>query len=189
MNASADAPALGALERLTSSTAFRILFGFAVLLVAPVMLAGWVATPIMLLLAASHDWVWAVLPTAAGTVGIVGWIRAHRPLTGARSGTPELTMACLAIGIAAALVPSVFAAAAWIDVTEPDEWAWVATAFAAAHVIVALRAIGWIQRLARDHATRTSQRFDAIPLVFLLVAVALAVGAFTINMTLLELPS
>jgi hypothetical protein len=184
MNASADAPKLGSLERLASSKAFGILFGFAMLLVAPVVVAGWGLT--LLMLAPGGEWVWPLLPTAAGTLGVVGWIRAQQHVDAARSGGIDLTIACLAIGVAATLVPMGFAAALWIDAPYLGSGPWVATVFAAAHFIVAVRAMGWMQRLARHHAASTGEGFDSLPLLFLLIAVALAVVALTISLTLLE---
>jgi hypothetical protein len=170
-----------AVDRLTRSEVFTALFALATLVVVPVLLMGLVGTPLLLLSSASPDrWVGPVLLTAAGTAGVVGWIRAHWQIGPSPRGSVETTMTCLSLGVAAALVPIGFAAFAWID-GEYEGSIWVITIVGAAHAIVSIAAVGWMQRVAWHYADRTGRNFDSLPMIFLLVAVGWAAAAILVG--------
>ena len=176
----------GAIDRLTSSVAFRAIFAVAMLLVVPLLVVGAVFTPIFVVGAPAHYWIWVLLPTVGGVLGIAGLIRARRQLGAAAPGRLETTLACLAAGVAAALVPIGVACFAWQDPSTFGPGSWVATAVAAAHLVVVAAAIGWMQRLVRRHTVLTGVRFDPLPLVFLLLAAALALCVATVTVSISE---
>jgi hypothetical protein len=170
-----------AVDRLTRSEVFTALFALATLVVAPVLLMGWLGTPLLVLSSSSSDrWVGYVMLTAAGTAGVVGWIRAHWQIGASPRGSVETTLICLALGVAAALVPIGFAAFAWIEGEYQGSTIWATTIVGAAHAIVSIAAVGWMQRLAWHYADRTGRRIDSLPIIFLLVAVALAAAAILV---------
>ena len=183
MNAGRAAHGMRAMERLTSSMAFRVAVGTAVLFVVPVLLLGLGVSPLMLAFASPPEAIPPLLLTAAGVAGVVGWFRA-----GARRASPELTLTCLALGFAAALAPAGFAALTWVAADLAESWVWIVTLVAAAHLVMAVAAIGWMQRVVRLHRERTGERFDALPLVFLLLALALAIGATLVTARLAVTP-
>jgi hypothetical protein len=170
-----------AVDRLTRSEGFTALFAVATLVVGPVLLLGWLGTPLLLL--SMSDPARSIpyfLLTAAGTAGVVGWIRAHWQIGPSPRGNVETTMICLSLGVAAALVPIGFAAFAAIPRGHVGANVWAATILAAAHAIVAIAAVGWMQRLAWHYADRTGRRFDTLPVIFLLVALGLAAAAIVV---------
>jgi hypothetical protein len=179
---------VGAIERLTNSMAFHAAFGTAALVVVPVLLLGLVVSPLLLALDSPAAATPPLLLTAAGVAGVAGWLRAHWLVRAAPRGNLDVTLACLAIGVAAALVPSGLAGLLWVEWIEADRRfgprPTLVTLVAAAHLVVAVSAIGWMQRLARHYARRTGERYDALPMVFLLLALALALVATLIAVSL-----
>ena len=71
----------GTLERLTNSTAFAVLFGMASVVLAPVVLFGLIALPVVILGkggAKVGDELALLLPYG-GLIGYIGLFRARRP--------------------------------------------------------------------------------------------------------------
>ena len=181
MNARHPPQRMRAADRLTRSEAFSVLFAMATFVVVSVLLVGWIGTPLLLLSSSKPDqWVAYVLLTAAGTAGVVGWIRAQRQIGPSPRGSIETTMICLSLGVAAALVPIGFAAWAWTDAEHVGSKIWATTIVGAAHAIVIIGAVGCMQRLGWHYADRTGRRFDSLPVIFLLVALGLATAAILV---------
>jgi len=168
---------IGMLERLTSSTAFAVLLVLAGLILGPVLLLGLAALPMFLSVVpvTSKPEVWAVaLLPLGGLIGVVGLVLTLRPPeTSIRYG---ITLVCLAIGVATAIV---LAATLVIGASAGDLLSVVTVPVLAVPVLAAL---GRVARLRRLRAAVQGRAQDALPLIFLglalgELAIALAIGA------------
>jgi hypothetical protein len=63
-------------------------------------------------------------------------------------------------------------------------WLSATMLFAAANVVWATSGIAWLQRLPRRYTERTGRAFDGLPALLLFQAVALAVTAAAITLSL-----
>ena len=163
------------LERLTSSTAFAVLFGLASVAVAPIVLVGLVMLPgVIVGKAGMHlgDYLGLLLPYG-GLIGYVGLFRARRPSTSVKDYW--ITLVCLGVGTttAATLIGAFIAIGVGVD------W------FAAGAIIVLslpiIAALGRIARLRRLRSAAEGRLPDSLPLIFLTVAFAEALCAIAIG--------
>ena len=167
----------GLLERLTSSTAFAVLFGMASIVIAPSVLIGIAMLP-GIVLGELHpelgDKLGLLLPYG-GLIGYIGLFRARRPPT----STADYwgTLVCLGIGIATAAMLGVglVAISAGFDLFSAGVIAVLSLPIVAA--------LGRIARLRRQRADDGRVR-DSLPLIFLGLAVAEALCAIAIGMQL-----
>ena len=175
-----------AIDRWTDTATFRLLLLLSGLVSMPILLVGLVAT--VSLLAAAIGEQRAELEGAAvvslaigGALGMLGYFRAHAGARRPRGHNVTATLLLLAIGVATALFVAGFAAAeaieSWLPPWGSARWLVFAAPFVIAHVVWAIAGIGWMQRLVRRYAEDTEGAFDAMPVVFLAVAIALATAA------------
>jgi hypothetical protein len=158
---------------------FAVLFGCATVVLLPILGAGVLVSPIVLLLASSaqpDDWL-MLLSTIGGVIGFIGLLRARRA---AHSPTDDrVTIIFLAIGIATAigLAVALVAVAGLLGHYEQLSAAGVVVL-----VIPVLAALGAISRLRRLRAAAEGQPApDRLPLIFLAMALlelalAIAIG-------------
>ena len=164
----------GLLERLTSSTAFAVLFGIASIVLAPSVLMGIAMLP-GIVFGELHpeigDKLGLLLPYG-GLIGYIGLFRARRPPT----STADYwgTLVCLGIGVATAatLAGSLIAIGAGVDLFSAG-----AIAVLSLPIVAAL---GRIARLRRLRAADEGRVLDSLPLIFLGLAVAEGVCAIAI---------
>jgi hypothetical protein len=165
------------IERLTSTMLFAVLFGISIASAVLLLLAGLALVPMLLV---SADSVWSMFPLgliAGGVVGIVGLVRSRRHALTARSGSVERTMICLMVGIAAALVVVGYLVIALSELPRFDGTeVLLGSILAVPHAILILAGIGSMQRLKRRYAADAGEPFDTLPVIFFLLALALAVG-------------
>jgi hypothetical protein len=126
--------------------------------------------------------------SAGGVLGLVGYGRA---LVGVRKPDRHnvtATLLCLAAGVVTALAVAGYCAVGALDgVREPwvsPVWVSLTTLFAAANVVWAVSGVAWMQRLPRRCVEQTGRKFDGLPTLLLFIAVALAVTATAITMSL-----
>jgi hypothetical protein len=183
MSARRDRHAEGLLERITSSTGFLVVFALSVVIVAPTLLVGVLGTILAITMASPRLWVLPAMLVAGGFLGMLGWFRAHRHAHEMWHGRIEATLVLLAVGVAAAAGGTAmlaYEAAADIRSWSESPVPWFGAAVVAAHVVVILRALGWMRRLAREYAERTGIRFDGLPVMFLLLGIAQLAGVILI---------
>jgi hypothetical protein len=153
----------GLLERLTSSTAFAVLFGIAATILAPTLLLG-VLVSAMALIFGFHetDDLALLLVTFGGVVGVIGLARARRAPTSRFDY--RLTLAALASGLvtAAAIVGALAARTGLEDKLTMAAIALMVPPF--------LAGLGRISRLRRLRAAAEGRVRDSLPLIFLAVA-------------------
>jgi hypothetical protein len=167
----------GLLERLTSSTAFAVLFAIAATILAPTLLLG-VLVSAMALLFGFHrsDDLALLLLTVGGVVGIVGLVRS-RGAPASRMGY-RLTLLALAIGLAtAAAIVGALAARVGLE----DKLTLAAIALM---VPVFLAGLGGVARLRRLRAVAEGRVRDSLPLIFLGLALIELVCAAMIGLQL-----
>jgi hypothetical protein len=112
-----------------------------------------------------------------GTVGVVGWARAKGATPATSHGSLETTIVCLGVGCGAAA--ATLGWIAWSSAALPRDPGLLALAggASAALLVMLLGGLGWIARLGRGFAVHTGRRFDALPAMFLLIALAQAAVA------------
>lgn len=160
----------GALERLTHATPFAILFGISVTFGAMLLLAGIVAIPSVLLDAGRFAVAWLLL-VAGGIAGLSGFLVSRCPVPG--RARVELGTVLLSIGIVAAAAVA-GPICAWLVFRPPSDMTVGAGLFVAApHLVLVVAGLGSIQRLQRRYVSVRGERFDVLPVVFLLVALGL----------------
>jgi hypothetical protein len=165
----------GPLERLTSRTAFVVLFAIAATMLAPVVLLGLAVLPGMVS-SQPHlglgDRLGLLLPFG-GVTGYIGLFRAYLPSRSTASY--RATLACLAVGIvtAAALIVGLVTIGIGVDLFS------VGAIVALSLPIVA--ALGRIARLRRLRAAEERRGRDSLPLIFLALACAEAACAIAIG--------
>jgi hypothetical protein len=168
----------GLLERLTSSTAFAVLLCCAGVVLAPTVLLGLAMLPLSLAQAlqttSPYEWAMLLLPLggAAGFIGLFLTARPPQTLAGYR-----IMMLCIAIGIATAIV-----LAGGLVVTAGPDDPWVSAIAVLVLIMPVLAAFGRVARLRRLRAAAEGRPRDALPLIFLAVALgelacAIAIGA------------
>ena len=168
----------GFLERLTSSTAFAVLFGIAATMLAPVVLLGLVMLPGVIVGKAGMqltDQLGLLLPYG-GLVGYIGLFRARRSSTSVADYWA--TLVCLGVGIAtgATLIAGLIAIGVGVDLMS-----------AGAIVVLSLpivAALGRIARLRRLRAGSEGRVRESLPLIFLAVALAETACAIAIGLQL-----
>lgn len=174
------------LDRWTDTTTFRLLLFLSALVAVPVLLLGLTTTVGLLAAAvamqrAELEGAAVVLLSAGGSLGLLGYWRAHRGAKAPRRHNLTATLLCLAIGIVTALFVAGFVAAesieSWLSPWGAAHWPVFAALFVAAHVVWAVAGVAWMQRLPRCYAEKTGGAFDSLPVVFLFVAIALATAA------------
>lgn len=174
-------------DRLTDTTAFRCLLLLSALGVLPILAMGALTTVIggaaIVMERAEVDFAQAVfgLLSVGGVLGFLGYWRAHGGAQRPGRHNVTATLVCLAAGVVAALVVSAYALTGvldgWRDPWDGRPWIAVPTLFAAANLVWALSGIAWMQRLPRRYSEKTGRKFDSLPLIPLLVALALALAA------------
>ena len=166
------------LERFTSSTVFAVLFTLSVLLVAPLLLLGLVLLAVLIAGADSGaapllGWV------GGGVAGLIGLFRGRARAWPISSASVEATIVCLVAGIIAALC--VLGAAVVIyehDARSVDRWSLALWALVAVpHAVLIVAGVASLERLPRRYLRVTGERFDSVPVIFLLVALGLAGAA------------
>ena len=168
----------GLLERLTSSTAFAVLFGIATVVLAPVVLLGLVVLPSVIVGKASMqlgDELGLLLPYG-GLIGYIGLFRTRRASTSA--GDYWATLICLGVGIAttATLIGGLVAIAVGVD--------WLAAGAIVVLSLPIVAALGRIARLRRLRAAAEGRVADSLPLIFLTVALGEASCAIALSVQL-----
>ncbi len=167
----------GLLERLTSSTAFAVLFGIAAVMLAPAVLLG-----IMVLWGSLLDvhaglgnQLVALLPFG-GLVGYVGLFRARRPPTSAADY--RATLICLGIGLATCgtLIGGLVAMSSAVDFPRAGSFVVL--------LLLIVAALGRIARLRRLRAEAEGRVPDSLPLIFLTVAIGEALCATAVGVHL-----
>lgn len=180
-------------DRITDTGTFAVLFGMSGVLILPVLALGVLFSMFFVPrgLMGEPVAVGFVALSAGGAIGVAGWIRAHLAMRAPERHDITLTLLCLAVGIVTALVVGVGTVVVTLADLH-DTWGlatWsssgLAGAFGAAHLVWVLGAIGWMERLARRYKERTGRAFDTIPVVFLMVAIALALSVPVATMALL----
>jgi len=163
----------GLLERLTSSTAFAVLFGIAATILAPTLLFGMVfGTAALVFGFHGSDDVAMVLLTIGGFIGVIGLFRSQRSV--ASPSDYRLTLASLAIGI----LTAVALAGALVARLGLDDK--LSIAGIVLSIPPVLTALGRIARLRRLRAAELGRVRDSLPLIFLAVALAEAACAIAI---------
>lgn len=168
---------IGVLERLTSSTAFAVLLGCAMLVLGPLLLLGLSTLPFFLVGATQtmKPGLWAVaLFPLGGLAGLVGFFLTWRPpetLAGYR-----LMMLCITVGVATAI------AMAGTLIGNAGSGDLLSVIGVPVLAIPVLAALGRVARLRRLRAAAEGRTQDALPLIFLAVALAelacaIAIGA------------
>jgi hypothetical protein len=183
------------IDRLTSTLGFRVLFVVSAVLVLPVLALGLLFTSGFLMAmmwqpeVAIEIFGFAAL-SLGGAVGTLGWVLA---LVAARN--PErynLTaiIVCLVVGVVTALAVTAYSIG---QIAEELDNPWVSRfsapafgVFGIATTIWALDGIGRMQQLVRRYRERTGHVFDAIPIVFLLVALGLTAAFIAALATLVS---
>ena len=165
------------LDRLTSSTLFTVLFTISVLLVTPLLLVGLVVLVAMLASADAGS-----IPllgfVGGGIAGLVGLFRGRARAWPISSGSVEATILCLVAGVAAALavVAGLLAEVVSSEWLESRALVFVALV-AAPHGVLIVAGIASLERLPRRYLKMTGEPFDSLPVICLLVALGLTVGA------------
>ena len=184
MSAAGSAERIGVLERLTDSTVFAVLFVCAALVLGPILLFGLAMLPLSLTQALrtihSDALTLALLPLggAAGFIGLFLTTRPPETLAGYR-----ILMLCIALGIATAIVMAggFIANAASTSLGGGDSF-WFNALGVFVLAIPVLAALGRVARLWRLRAAAEGRAQDALPLIFLAVALgelacAIVIGA------------
>jgi hypothetical protein len=183
------------IDRWYDTTAFGIALGLSGALVLPVLALGVMVTVIggTVTLAHSLDvqrWqVVIALLAVGGTLGFVGYLRAHRGINDPISHNLTATLLFLTAGILAALSVAGVVSLTATEISQrasSDAGFFLALGalFAAANLIWAIAGVARMQRLLDEYAQRTGRAFDGLPVVLLFVAIALAVAATLKTMTL-----
>ena len=182
------------IDRWTDTTAFRFVLFCSGVLVMPVLALGALTTVIggtvLVIEESAVELEKAVfgLLSAGGVLGVVGYARAHVGARNPDRHNVTATLLCLAAGVVTALVVASYAMSGMLyDLRNPwgpSAWASLTTLFAAANLMWAISGIGWMQRLPRRYAEKTSRVFDDLPVVLLSVAITLATTAALTTATL-----
>jgi hypothetical protein len=172
-------------DRWTDTRLFRVALLLAALAVAPVLALGMAVTVIgggALLLNGEIPGLEQTafgLLSAGGTLGMLGYLRAHAGAARPDRHNLTVTLLCLAIGIATALAVACVAVFFWVlaaDVNGP--WNGSASVglpmlFVGANLLWAMSGIAWSQRLRRRYAEVVGHAFDGLPMLLLSVVLAL----------------
>jgi hypothetical protein len=165
------------IEKLTSTTAFAILFGISVLPTGGLLLLGLVFTPMVVASGELQPSAGFLALTTGGVLGFLGLVRSRWRGGPATKGAIERTIVCLVAGIAAALV---VAGAAVIGALAEPRWIrpmlGLGSTIAIPHVVLILAAVGAIERMKRLYAAANGEPFDGLPVTFLLIAIGLVLG-------------
>jgi hypothetical protein len=183
------------LERWYHTTAFGIALGLSGALVLPVLALGVLVTAIggTVMIARSSavelgQLAFALL-SVGGTVGFVGYLRAHRGVKDPPRHNVTLTLAFLTAGVLAALsvagVVLVTAVEIWRrEARDGESFLVLGAVFAVASLVWALAGIARMQRLMERWTEETGRAFDVVPVVLLFTAIALAIAAILKTLTL-----
>jgi hypothetical protein len=178
-----------AIDRWADTTLFRLVLLFAGFAVVPVLLMGIAASLIGggTMLAAQTaaelglEEALVALLSAAGALGFVGYLRAHRGVKDPCRHNVTATLLCLAAGVLAGMGVAGFvvvaAVAGWLEAGEALNGLLLGGLFAAANLVWAFAGIAWMQRLMRGYTERAGRAFDGLPVLLLSVSVVLAVAA------------
>lgn len=186
-------------DRWFDTTAFGIALGLSGALVLPVLALGVMVTAIggSIMLAEPSavglgQVVFALL-AVGGTLGFVGYLRAHFGLKDPCRHNVTATLLLLTAGVLAALSVA-GGVLTWAIVVAMERWPrdfhggtfWFAAGalFATANFVWALAGIARMQRLMRCYEQRAGRAFDGLPVVLLFTALALAVAATLNTITL-----
>ena len=180
MTAAGSAERIGVLERLTSSTAFAVLFVCVAWVLALLLLLGLARLPLSLAealeTAKPNAWPMLLLPLGglAGTIGLFLTTRPPKTLAGY-----WIMMLCIVIGIATSIVM----AGGLMSTVVPDEPLLGAIGVFML-VVPVFAALGRVARLWRLRAAAEGRPQDALPLIFLAVALVEAACAIAIGVHL-----
>ena len=183
------------IDRLYETTAFGIALGLSGALVLPVLALGVLVTVIgsnVMIAEPSAVQLWHVvfaLLAVGGTLGFVGYVRAHRGVKDPCGHNVTATLAFLAAGVLAALSVAGVALVTAVEIWRRDTSAGASflvlgALFAAASLVWALAGIARMQRLMDRYAENTGRAFDGLPVVLLFTAIALVIAATLKTITL-----
>lgn len=185
-----------AIDRWADTTLFRLVLLFAGFAVVPVLLMGISVTVIgggtMLAgrAAAALEIEHAVvaLLSVLGTLGFVGYLRAHSGIKDPSRHNVTATLVLIAAGVLAAVSVGGFVAAtavaSWLEPWGSNRWLLLGALLAAANFLWAFSGVAWMQRLMHGYAEHAGSPFDGLPPLLLSVSVALATAATLIATTL-----
>jgi len=176
------------IERWYDTTAFGIALGLSGALVLPVLALGVLVTVIggsVTLAQSLSVELWQVLIAllaVGGTLGFVGYLRAHWGLKDPGGHNVTATLLFLVAGVLAALsvagVALVTAVEIWRRENSDGGFFLVfAASFAAANLVWAFAGIARMLRLTRRYEEREGRAFDGLPVVLLFIAIALVIAA------------
>jgi len=176
MSAAGSAVRVGMLERVTSSTAFAVLLVCSGLVLGPFLLFGLATLPMLLAaaIASMRPEVWALaLCPIGGLAGVIGLFLTWRPpetLAGYR-----IMMLCIVLGVATAIG---IAGDLIGNASSGDLFNVVGLSVL---TIAVLAALGRVARIRRLRAAAEGRPQDALPLIFLAVALVEAGCAIAIG--------
>jgi hypothetical protein len=175
------------LDRWTDTTAFRCVLLLAGLVVLPVLGIGALTTVVGASIILRQQLTVDIEQMAfgmlalGGTLGMVGYARAHRAVRAPGRHSIATTLLLLGIGAVTALMVASFVAseaiASWSTTWRSAIWPGLAALFAAANLVWVLAGIAWMQRLPRIYAEKTGRGFDSLPVMLLFVALVLTTAA------------
>ena len=183
------------IDRWSDTTVFGIALGLSGALVLPVLALGVLVTVIgstVLIAEPSAVELWHVvlaLLAAGGTLGFVGYVRAHRGVKDPCGHNVTATLAFLTAGVLAAVAVAGAAVVAVVEILRRDTSAGASflvlgALFAAANLVWAFAGIARMQRLMDRYAEKTGRAFDGLPIVLLFTAIALVIAATLKTITL-----
>jgi hypothetical protein len=182
------------LDRWTDTTVFRAALLLSGMGVLPVLGAGVLVTVVggaaILIQRSGVELAQTAigLLSVGGTLGFIGYARAHSGARHPDGHNIPATLLFLAAGVVTALVVMSVALAAVLDAWR-SPWRdvfriGVPTLFALANLVWAVSGVAWMQRLNRRYAEETGRAFDALPVVLLFVAITLALASAVAMTTL-----
>ena len=183
------------IDRWYDTTAFGIALGLSGALVLPVLALGVLVTVIggsFMIADPSAVEVGQVafaLLAVGGTLGFVGYLRAHFGIKDPCRHNVTATLLFLTAGILAALsvagVVLVTAVEMWqADTRDGASLLVLGALFSAANLVWAFAGIARMQRLMRRYEERAGRTFDGVPVVLLFTAIALVIAATLKTITL-----
>ena len=185
------------IDRWADTTVFRCMLVISATAVLPVLLLGVTTTLFgaLVMLGGKIDsglrLGGLVIPllSIGGSLGFVGYQRAHRGMKDPWLHNITLTLVFLTAGVLAALAVAgfvlVIAVAGWLEPWGADaRLTALGAMFAAANLVWAFAGVAWMQRLLRGYLEATGRAFDGLPVALLVVAIALATAAALATTTL-----
>jgi hypothetical protein len=181
------------LERWFDTTAFGIALGLSGAVVVPVLALGVLVTAIggafMIAEPSSLGLYQAVfgLLTVGGTLGFMGYLRAHQQDNDLRRYNMTATFVFLTSGVLAALSVGGIVLGTFVlsrDAREQDSLVALGALFTTANLVWAVAGIARMQRLSRRYAEKYGRVFETLPVILLFVAITLAVASAVATTTL-----